>query len=208
MKAPFGIAAFAALPPRPTASRALADTAMGETKAEEAAEPPVEAMPRIGRSAFLYREPRPGIDGPQYANQCGSCQNYIAEAEMHGAVSGSRCKLMGTFPISDDDSCELHIRWPDGKPKTGATMHLAEASIAGQRPAIDPWQAGYRSDTCVKCGTCRSFDFEHLECEMFESMTEELPLIFLLDKAVKADAKCSLWNPPPPPDEERTESAM
>ena len=178
-------------------ARMLADVEHGETAAEEAAEPPVVAEPRIGRQAFLYMEPRQGIDGAVMFSECGSCQHMIPEAFMFGAVQGNRCSLLGSqFPITDDDHCGLYSPWSAGVPCVHIQQMNAGEVRKGVPPAVMPYVAGYKSKCTVQCQTCRFFDGPD-ECEAYEMLNEQVPQMFDLDKTVKPNGKCSLWTPHP-----------
>lgn len=178
--------------PRGLATRSLAQAAVAVP--EEAKERAVAAEPRLDRSAFLYMEPRPGIDGAGSFAQCAACQHFVPEAMMRGAVRGDRCSLFGsTFPITDDDSCGLFAPNPDGRPCEHCEVHAAEEMISGMRASASPYQVGYVSDQKVRCMNCRQFDAENSECEFFGELNEKLPALFACDEKVKADGCCNAW---------------
>ena len=172
-----------------------------EDEAEEPKEPPVEAVPRIGREAFGYHEPRPGIDGKSYHGACGSCQNFVPEAAMTGAVYGSRCVLFGaSFPITDDDSCGRWVPWAAGAPCDHVTAFYAGEIRKGLPGALSPWAVGYRGGCTTQCRNCRFGDSSDpetaagkLECEAFESLNEKSGNLFALEKTVDPYGGCSLW---------------
>lgn len=167
-----------------------------ESPAEEAAEPAVEANPRLGRSVFLYREPRPGLDGLQYFGACASCQSFVPESEMSGAVMGDRCVKFGSsIPISDDDHCTLYEPWGSGISCAAVTAFYAQELRKGVI-GVSPWSVGYKSKTCVQCQTCCFFDAPG-ECEAMESLNEKSPNLFELATDVKPRAWCSMWTAEP-----------
>ncbi len=174
-----------------------------EDEAEEGKEPPVEAVPRLTREAFGYLEPRPGIDGRQYFGSCGSCQSFVSEAAMTGAVLGSRCVLFGSqMRITDDDSCNHFAPFGAGAPCEETVSFNAAALRRGLPQAIYPWLAGYKPQCPTQCRTCRFGDTSgtapgKLECEAFESLNETSGNLFALEKTVDAYAGCALWQERP-----------
>jgi len=177
----------------------LADVEHGETAAEEAAEPPVVAEPRIGRADLGYLEPREGVDGKLMFRCCGSCQHFVPEAYFTGALMGSRCAILGSaMSVSDDNYCHRYLPWASGVPCEDIVCMNAGQLRRGVPPAISPADAGYLWDTQTKkhCASCRFFDGPD-ECEMFEQLNEDAPDIFLLDTTVKPQAGCSLWRKVP-----------
>lgn len=174
-----------------------------EDEAEEPNEPAVEAVPRITREAFGYLEPRPGIDGLQYFGNCGSCQSFVSEAAMTGAVIGSRCIKFGSrFPVSDDDHCNRYEPWASGIPCEAVTMFYAGEIRKGAAASVSSWEAGYKAKTCVQCNACRFFDASQSpsgvdgECEAMEELNEQSPKLFNLLSSVKSRAWCSMWTCP------------
>lgn len=171
-----------------------------ETREHEAAEPPVEAMPKIGRAAFLYREPRVGLDGLFYHGACANCQSFVPEAAMGGSVVGDRCVKFGSgFRISDDDHCSLYESWNSGLPCAAVTDFYALELRKGIVNGISPWSVGYKADTCVQCQKCRFYDAESGECEAMESLNERSPNLFELATDVKPQAWCTMWTAPEDP---------
>lgn len=176
-----------------------------ESRAHEEAEPPVEAMPKIGRSAFLYREPRLGLDGKQYFRQCASCESFVPETAMGGALIGARCAKFGSaFPVTDDDSCDLWFGWHSGLPCAAVIDFNAMELRKGIPGGCSPYDVGYKSQCDGKCRTCRFVDFgeptlagtKTAECEAYESLNEKSPNIFNLNKTISPDGGCSLWEKP------------
>jgi hypothetical protein len=165
-----------------------------ESEAHEEAEPMVEAVPKIGRAAFLYREPRPGIDGLFYHGSCASCQSFVPESVMAGAVIGDRCVKFGSlFRVTDDSHCSLYEAWNSGLPCSAVTSFYALELRKGIVNGISPWSVGYKQDTCVQCQKCRFYDAEPSECEAMESLNERSPNLFELATEVKPQAWCSMW---------------
>lgn len=172
-------------------------------QAEEAAEPPVEAMPKIGRAAFLYMEPRPGLDGLQYFRQCASCESFVPEASMGGAIQGARCAKFGSqFPVTDDDSCSLYYPWHSGLPCAEMIATNAMELRKGIPGGPLPYSMGYKSQCAAKCRSCRFVDFRDemnmgvaktAECEAYESLNECSPNIFELITTINPNGGCSLW---------------
>lgn len=164
---------------------------------KEADEPEIEAEPRLDRSTFLYLEGRKGIDGEGYFGCCASCENFIPESQMRGAVRGDRCKLLGAqFPINDDSGCNFYAPWPTGRPCDGCLAHHAEKMIRGERGSVMPMAAGFVFGQRRVCTTCRQYDFEAKECRFFEELNEKLPALFDLNKAIVTPAKCTAWTAP------------
>ena len=177
----------------------LAHAFQAPPAAEEKGEPEVAAEPKITRSALLYLEPREGIDGKEYFALCGSCQNFIPEAKMRGAVRGNRCSLLGSnFPVTDDSFCRAYMPNSDGQACSHCQDHAAEEMIEGQRGAVSAWDVGYVPDETGRCSDCRHFDAVESECEMFEELNEKLPAVFDLNCEVKPCGRCTLWCDEPP----------
>lgn len=184
------------------------DSLMAETAAHEEAEPPVEATPKMGRSVFNYMAPRVGLDGRQYFRQCASCESFVPEAAMGGAVQGARCVKFGSdFPITDDDNCNLYLPWHSGMICESVVCMNAMELRKGIPGGVYPYSVGYRSKCDAKCRTCRFVDFGEpaladtgkAECEAYESLTEQSPNIFDLIKAIDPNGGCSMWQAPEPP---------
>lgn len=179
--------------------------ALAMTKPEvEAGEPELEAVPRIGRAAFLYLEPRPGLDGAGYFAQCASCSSFVPEAFGRGAFRGARCALFGSsMPVTDDSSCGLFTPWASGMPCDEIVACNAGQIAGGLRAAVTPTDAGYVADTKVRCRNCRFVDMEGdgtgaPECEFFEHLNKTCPSLFMLDTKVALDGCCNAWTPPAP----------
>jgi hypothetical protein len=172
-----------------------------EDEAEEPKEAPVEAVPRLTRDVFGYHEPRTGIDGKSYFGQCGSCQFFVSEAAMTGAVYGNRCALFGAgFRITDDDSCFRFTPWAAGAPCEHVTAFYAAEIRKGLPGALSPFEVGYHGECATQCGSCRFGDRSDpetppgkLECEAFEDMQEKAPLLFALEAIVDSFGGCNLW---------------
>jgi hypothetical protein len=181
-----------------------------EPEAHEAAEPPVEAVPKITRNALGYLEPRVGLDGLSMFAKCGSCQNYVPEASMSGALVGSRCAILGSsWPINDDACCDRYVPWGAGLPCAEVTSFFAMELRKRYPGALTPFQAGYKEGgpRAPQCCGCRFFDMPDMapspdvaECELYECLNTKTPEIFALDKAIKPYARCSLWTPPEQPE--------
>jgi hypothetical protein len=184
------------------------ESLMAETEAHEEAEPPVEANPKIGRSAFNYMEPRLGIDGRDYFRRCASCESFVPETAMGGAVQGARCARFGSdFRVTDDDNCNLYWPWHSGMICASVVDLNALELRKGIPGAMSPWSVGYRSKCDAKCRSCRFVDFgeptlagtRSAECEAYESLNEESPNIFDLVKTISPEGGCSLWQEPGEP---------
>lgn len=176
-----------------------------ETEAHEAAEPPVEANPKIGRAAFNYMEPRLGLDGLNYWRRCSNCESFVPEVAMGAAVAGARCARFGsTFVITDDDNCNLFWPWHAGTPCAQVVDMNAMELRKGIPGGPSPYSIGYRSQCDAKCRTCRFIDFGEpglentgkAECEAYESLNECSPNIFDLLKTISPNGGCSLWQAP------------
>lgn len=168
--------------------------------AEEAAEPAVEAMPKIGRAAFNYLEPRLGLDGRDMFRRCASCESYVPEAMMGGAVMGDRCARFGVdMKINDDASCNLYWPWHSGLPCEAVISFNAMELRKGLGSGPSPWSVGYKSECDAKCRTCRFMSVEVEDgkasscCDAFESLNEKSPNLFDLVEEVNAYGGCSLW---------------
>lgn len=196
-----------------------ADMLMGESAASEAAEPKVEASPKMGRDRFNYLEPRPGIDGKQYFRQCASCESFVPEAAMGGAVTGARCARFGsTFSVTDDDTCNLWWGWQTGRPCEAVIDSNAAELRKGIPGGFSPYSVGYQSQCDAKCRTCRFIDWgapevggrevPTAECEAYECLNEKAPDIFMLNKAINPGGGCTMWQRPDPPQESTNVVAM
>jgi len=192
---------FDAPPPRP--GRSLKPY-LAAPEPMEPAEKEVAAEPRLTRAVVGYLEPREGIDGLSYYNQCASCVAFIPEGMMRGAVRGARCaKFDSDFPVTDDSGCNLYTPTPDGKPCGHCAEHAAEKVIKGQRGSVSPWTVGFVRDKKRRCETCRQFEFGEgdagPECSLMEAMNEALPAVFQMEAKVKPGAKCDMWCDYPEP---------
>lgn len=166
-------------------------------EAEEAAEPPVEAMPKLDRDSFSYLEPRPGLDGLDMFRCCSSCQSFCPEVNFTGAMFGSRCAILGSLlKVSDDNYCNHYTPWSSGIP----CSNIVDTNVAelrrGVPPAISPEAAGYAWDASTKkqCCECRFFDGAESECEAFEDLNNRAPGLFNLDTKVAPRGGCSMWS--------------
>lgn len=184
---------------------AMAVDLIEETEAHEAAEPLVEASPKIGRSAFLYMEPRPGLDGLQYFRQCASCESFVPEAAMGAAVQGARCAKYGRdMVITDDDTCSQYYPFHAGLPCASVIDFNAAEIRKGLMSGPSAYTMGYKSQCDAKCRTCRFVDFGEptlentgkAECEAYESINECSPNIFALVKTINPNGGCVLWQAP------------
>lgn len=192
-------------------ARSAAEMMIGETPAMEATEPKVEAVPKLRRSALGYLEPRQGLDGLQYFGQCSSCQSFVPEAAMGGAVRGSRCALFGAdFPVTDDDCCDRWLGWASGIPCAAVVEFNAGEVRKGLRQAVAPWDVGYKSDETCQCKNCVFADRGDpmkprppgvAECEAFQDLNERAPNLFELDTAINLNGGCNLWTEPPDDDD-------
>lgn len=184
----------------PAMSMAQAMTAPEEPE-NEAGEPEIEAVPRLDRSVFAYMEARKGIDGEQYFGACGSCQNFVAEAYMRGAVRGARCAILGSnMTVNDDSSCDRWLPWPDGQPDSGCIAEMADGMVAGCRGSTSPMAVGFLWDKRKVCTTCRQFEGAESECSFFECLNQTCPSLFMLDTNIVTPAKCSAWSEIPTPE--------
>lgn len=179
-----------------------ADALLAESEAHEAAEPPVEANPKIGRAAFNYLEPRQAIDGLAYFRRCAACENFVPEAAMTGAVVGARCAKFGAqFSVSDDDTCNLFVPWHAGMPCEAVIAFNALELRKGLPAGVAPGLVGYKPDCKAQCHACRFYDGGEPtmagtrmgECEAYESLNEKSPNLFDLVKTVHPHGGCSLW---------------
>ena len=179
-----------------------------EPEENEAAEPKIEATPRFTRAVFSYLEPRVGIDGKSGFRTCMSCQNYVPEPVMTGAVMGSRCAILGSaMAVTDDQGCDRWIPWSAGAPCDHIVMMNAGEMRRGVPPAISTYSAGFSwdKDTKRQCGNCRFANRDDpetvkvgkIECEAFECMNACSPNLFALDTTVDPYGGCSLFQKPP-----------
>jgi hypothetical protein len=191
-------------------AHSAAEMMIAESPAQEAAEPPIEAVPRIGRGALGYQEPRPGLDGLAMAGMCGSCQSFVPEVNFGGAVTGARCVLFGSqMVVHDDDSCDRWLPFNAGLPCEALINFNAGELRKGLPQAVNPYSVGFRHEETTQCQNCRFVDLGELgaqrppniaECEAFESLNERSPNLFDLVTAINLRGGCNLWTAPPEPE--------
>jgi len=97
------------------------------------------------------------------------------------------CSLHGqNIPVDDDDSCGLFVP---------GTYDPSEKKHS--QPSVTPAESGL-VDRQVRCENCAYFEADESECELFETLNECHPDMFLLDPNVKPDGCCNAQVPREP----------
>lgn len=169
-----------------------------ESEAHEAAEPPVEAMPKLTRAVFNYLEPRVGLDGREGERRCMSCESFVPEAMMGGAIIGDRCARFGSqMRISDDDNCNLWWPFHSGMICEAVVSMNAMELRKGLASGPSPWLVGYKAQCDAKCRSCRfqSYDEEKSSpcCDAFASLNAKSPNLFDLVEEISLFGGCTMW---------------